>query len=261
MAKKKVNAPPTEDEQNERALRDTRAMKINEPTIFYEVGQDVKYGGFDRAKVLEAFDGGKIYKLHCESDKDVHGTPTIEVCIRHAVWHDVFMPFKMTNVGEPISRKDDLRIVFYMGDISSLLHKYYYFGVNMNPDYQRDLVWTEEQEHSLIDSIYNHVEIGKFAFNHCGYTGEYGYEIIDGKQRMNTLLKFAEGRIKYKGKTIFEMHSIDRYFFENYPVSFGEIRNATKEQVYRYFIKLNTGGVSVSKEHLQKVVELLNNEV
>lgn len=261
MAKKKVFIPPSLDEQNAHALRDAREMKLNDPTIFYEVGQEVKYGGFDKAKVLEVIDGGKIYKLHCEKYENKHGVDTVEVNIRYGVWHDIFNTFELTNVIEPFSKRNELRIDFYNADINSLLHKYYFFGVNMNPEYQRDLVWTEEQEHSLLDSIYNHVEIGKFAFNHCGYTTDTTYEIIDGKQRLNTLIKFTEGRIKYRGKTIFEMHSADRYFFENYPVSFGEIRNATKEQIYRYFIKLNTGGVSVSKEHLANVAKLLDNEI
>ena len=94
-------------------------------------------------------------------------------------------------------------------------------------------MWTETQEQDLLDSIYNNIEIGKFAFIELPYNENdpTTYEILDGKQRLNTLLKFHQGRIKYKGLTIFEMHSIDRYHFENYPISLGELRNATKEQL------------------------------
>ena len=73
----------------------------------------------------------------------------------------------------------------------------------MNPDYQRDYVWELSDKQLLIDSIFNNIDIGKFAFIHLDYktwnkTG-YAYEILDGKQRLKTIIDFYENRFSYKG--------------------------------------------------------------
>ena len=66
-----------------------------------------------------------------------------------------------------------------------------------NPEYQRGVVWTTQQQQKLIDSvlrgyqlpvIYLH-DVKKVA---AGLTQE-GYDIIDGQQRMESLYRFAEG--------------------------------------------------------------------
>ena len=51
------------------------------------------------------------------------------------------------------SKNQDVRINFNNSTIESLLHTYYNFGINMNPDYQRDYVWTMEDKLLLIDII------------------------------------------------------------------------------------------------------------
>lgn len=238
-----------------------RKRGVPEPTVFYAVGDEVKWGGMIKSTVLEIYDNGKIYLLDCVTTK-AYSSDTYENCLRIAVWYDVYKPIKSLEHVPVIRKRDDTRIEFFRSDLSSLLFKYYDFIVNMNPEYQRDLVWTETQEQALLDSIYNNIEIGKFAFIHLDYNANdpTSYEILDGKQRLNTLIKFNEGRIKYKGLTIFEMNTIDRYHFYHYPISFGELYNATKKQVYEYFLKLNTGGVTVPEAHLNKVRELYQSE-
>jgi uncharacterized protein with ParB-like and HNH nuclease domain len=131
----------------------------------------------------------------------------------------------------------------------------------MNPNYQRELVWNEEQEQALLHSIFSNIDIGKFSFIELPYDVNIreSYEILDGKQRLNTIVKFTEGRIKYNGKTFFEMNPYDRSMFKNKAISVGDVSGVTKKQVYEYFIKLNTGGVSVTKEHINKVQSLLDN--
>ena len=39
----------------------------------------------------------------------------------------------------------------------------------MNPDYQRGLVWDEENKTLLLNSIFNNIEIGKFSFIKLNY--------------------------------------------------------------------------------------------
>ena len=251
------------EEQNRlKQIQELRTRCVPEPTVQYNVGDVVQYGGMKKATVLEVYDNGKIYLLDCVTTQPYSNDKFMNV-LRVAVWYDVYQPIETLKDVPVIRKKNDIRIEFYRSDIQGLLFKYYHFGVNMSPEYQRDLVWTETQEQALLDSIYNNIEIGKFAFIELPYNENdpTTYEILDGKQRLNTLLKFHQGRIKYKGLTIFEMHSIDRYHFEGYPISIGELRNATKKDIYNYFLKLNTGGITVPESHLDKVRDLLEKEV
>lgn len=259
----KTISPEEQEEQNfQRSLAELREQPIHNPTVKYEIGEDVKFGGFTRSKVIDILDNGEIYILHCESDKTQHGKSNTETCKRVCPWFDVFKKNETFANVPIISKRDDMQISYFQQDISSLLNRYYFHGIIMNPDYQRDLVWNEDQEQSLLHSIFNGIDIGKFAFISLPYTSDVreAYEILDGKQRLNTIIKFTEGRIKYQGKTFFELHPYDRSFFEGKSISVGEARNVTKKQIYEYFIKLNTGGVSVSKEHIEKVKSLLEKE-
>jgi len=256
--KKPVVVQLTKEQQLQKSLSFAReANFMPSPTVFYEVGDMVQYGGFVTAKVLELIEDGKYYHLECVDHKNI-------VDSRIANWYDVFKTYDSLKDIEIHSKRDESRINFFQQDIQSLQHRYYGFGVDMNPEYQRELVWDENREHALLDSIFNNIEIGKFAFIHLEFKGDPTapcYEILDGKQRLNTIIKFTEGRIKYKGKTIFEMNGVDRHHFENYSISVGELRNATKKQVYEYFLKLNTGGITVPETHLNKVRDLYKSEV
>lgn len=82
------------------------------------------------------------------------------------------------------------------------------------------------------------------------------YEIVDGKQRLNALMEFFEGRFKFKGLYFREMHVFDQNHFENYPVSVGECENISRAQILKYFLKLNVSGKPQDPNHLEFVRKL-----
>lgn len=89
---------------------------------------------------------------------------------------------------------------FRQGSISTLLNLYYFQGVNMNPIYQRGLVWNEQDKESLIESIFLGANIGLFIFRDSnGKLDEPWNEIVDGKQRLSTIVDFFENRFRYRG--------------------------------------------------------------
>lgn len=132
----------------------------------------------------------------------------------------------------------------------------------MDPDYQRELVWSIEDKVKLIQSIFENVDIGKFLFVHLEWDDREdhkSYEVIDGKQRITALVEFYENRFPYKGKYYKDLHPRDKNHFYDYCVSFVEVKNITQKQKYQYFLKVNTGGKVVAEEHLDHVRELLKN--
>ena len=122
-----------------------------------------------------------------------------------------------------------------------------------------------EDKISLLDSIFNNIEIGKFSFialnfhkEEFNFNGDYFFEILDGKQRLTTLREFYEDRLVYRGRTYSQLNVIDRNHFDNYPISFGEVEEPKdRKDIYRYFLKLNTGGKPMSQKQIEKVKNLI----
>jgi hypothetical protein len=135
----------------------------------------------------------------------------------------------------------------------------YHSGVDFSPDYQRDLVWTMEQKISLMESIFNNVDIGKFTFIVHDYSSKSPLysEILDGKQRLSTICEFYEDRFTWRGKKFSELCFEDAHHFTGFPVIRGEVGEITEQQIYKLFIKMNTSGTPISKEHLERIKSLI----
>ena len=128
------------------------------------------------------------------------------------------------------------------------------------PDYQREYVWTEEDKVKLVDSIFRNIDIGKFVFVHNSYHDEYLYQILDGKQRIRAILVFYENRFPYRGKFFNDLSVRDQNWFCDKTIAVAEVERASKQDLLRYFIILNTAGKTMSEEHIQRVKELAEND-
>ncbi|GBE81572.1 hypothetical protein SCP_0313010 [Sparassis crispa] len=80
------------------------------------------------------------------------------------------------------------------------LHTLIHEGViDLNPPYQRGLVWTEPKQMKLLDSIYRNFYVPPVVF--AVYKDEDGEEVmkcVDGKQRLTSIQKFFDGQIPYR---------------------------------------------------------------
>ncbi len=73
----------------------------------------------------------------------------------------------------------------------------------VNRRYQRKLVWTQEEKVSFIDSILKNYSIPLFLLaQNTDERGDDKYEIIDGMQRLNSIVSFIENEfaIEWNGK-------------------------------------------------------------
>ncbi|KAF5334728.1 hypothetical protein D9758_016899 [Tetrapyrgos nigripes] len=71
--------------------------------------------------------------------------------------------------------------------------------VNLEPEYQRDVVWTKEKQTGLIDSILKKFYIPPIIF--VVSTDDDGNETktcIDGKQRLTSIYRFMDGLILHR---------------------------------------------------------------
>lgn len=158
-----------------------------------------------------------------------------------------------------------------------------YFGIDMpetclNPtvinekgeevEFQRGLVWSLEQKQLLIESIYNHVEIGKFVFRKRKFQwvekrikeGKIEHtafsDLVDGKQRYTTLLEFVEDKFPDLSGRYFSSfsHYAQRKFFSYRQLSYVELdENSTDKDTLAVFLAINFTGVPMSRDHIDYV--------
>lgn len=250
----------------ESSLEEIQRMDvIPDPAYTFEVGDRCIYGAFDWSGVLEVCDGGKYYKLFSINfvKKSNMGEYT-SFKIHYEVWFRLSI-YRDSWDDTPIFQEDDDIFFGYsqrdMRSLLSLVFKQY--GIDLEPEYQRGLVWSEAQKWLLIDSIFKNIDIGKFTIIKRPWGDDHNkpatpklWEMLDGKQRITALWEFYTGQFKYKGKYFHELHPLDRYHFKQYRVNYAECDPLTDEQKYRYFLKLNTTGVPIEKEHIERVKEL-----
>jgi len=135
-------------------------------------------------------------------------------------------------------------------------------------EYQRGLVWTLEQKQMLIESIYNHVEIGKFVFRRRSWDwvesrikeGKFEHtafaDLVDGKQRFNALWEFYNDKFPdLHGNLYSDLSSEAQHIFLSYrQLFYVELdEDTTDKDALRVFLAINFTGVPMSKEHIDYV--------
>lgn len=192
MAKKRAIKGITKINQKQAALEGYSyerayhtAKQAGEPSYRFAVGDKVQVGHLLNCVVDEILEGGYMYLVRSGPNSDNYSC---------WAWTNV-RPLDDDKDTQFAKRDSALSRLHYSNrNMYSLLNYHYLFGVDFNPDYQRGSVWDEEDREKLLDSIFAGREIGRFVFKQLPFIranddGNY-YEIVDGKQRMLTLLAF-----------------------------------------------------------------------
>jgi hypothetical protein len=75
--------------------------------------------------------------------------------------------------------------------VQDIINLYKNGQLNLQPGFQRDSVWTDRDRRKLIDSIVRNYPLPS-VFLYCRHqNGEIIYDVIDGKQRIETILMFT----------------------------------------------------------------------
>jgi hypothetical protein len=239
-------------------LRENYRLNL-EPTIKYKIGDRVQRGHVKFSIVTEILDNGTILKLHEIVTDTNYGNPIDHERDSYVLWHQIvpFHSFENDKKLASFIHKSDIRLNYSQRSLSSIFTTVYMFGLDFDPEYQRGNVWELKDKIALIDSIFNDVDIGKFVLIHKEFKlNETSYEVLDGKQRINTLIEFHESRFKYKDKFFHELSYRDQDHFEEHPISMAEIQNVTLKQKLEYFLRLNTSGKPQDVKHMKKIREI-----
>lgn len=154
--------------------------------------------------------------------------------------------------------------------VLELYERYAENKIEINPQYQRDLVWSLEQKQEYITALLKSRAEIKPVFALEYENGNDGiYEVVDGKQRLNAIFEFIEDKFsvpfdKNQGKEMkfSELSAKDVLKILNFNVEQtvficfdGKIPLSFKIEL---FLEINEKGTRISTEHIKKVKRMIN---
>lgn len=130
-------------------------------------------------------------------------------------------------------------------------------GLQLNPDFQRGHVWTEQQQIAFMEFILSGGESGRIIyFNHPGWMNDFigDFVCVDGLQRLTAICRFFNNEIPVFG-----------YFYGEFEdrlsslvaMKFNVNRLKTKREVLQWYIEMNNGGTPHSAEEINRVKKLM----
>jgi len=136
-------------------------------------------------------------------------------------------------------------------------------GLELEPDFQRGHVWTPKQKTAFVEFKLRGGRSGREIYmNHTrwgnGASGGW-YVLVDGLQRITTMLEFLRGEVKAFGYTLeqFRDHDILERSMEHhlsFRINVNDLK--TREEVLKWYLEMNTGGTPHSPEEIARVKKL-----
>jgi len=222
-----------------------QCFRYRNPTRKFDVAELVTILNSEQTySVVWSYADTKVYLLKNINTEEVIVSP----------WHEIFK--------KPKSKK---RIKFFKSfrkapnfqasKISDLITRYYTNDINMNPEYQVEFSWGKSKKEDFLESILINraISIGNFSFMHIFEKDEVQLEeIIDGKERLKTIIDFYEGKITFHEMFFSDLNQLDQEMFLTQACNIGTLPEAIEEEaVIDLFISMNTNSSSVSKSALK----------
>lgn len=139
------------------------------------------------------------------------------------------------------------------------------YGINIDPYFQRPLVWTEERKSKFMEFLLRGGRSLPLLWNSPVYGGHdsknsnLGDEIIlvDGKQRLNCIVQFLENKLPvFNGNLRQDIDGIERHLRRT-SIVFQINRLQTTKQVLTWYMEINEGHVAHTEEELDRVRKLI----
>lgn len=139
--------------------------------------------------------------------------------------------------------------------------------MELNPEYQRGIVWTDEQKQNYIKNLFEgraYIQPTIILYSDDSKPGiSWIWEVLDGKQRLTTIFEFIENEfpININGMDVFFDNLIDKdqRFIMYHDVRYKRImsRHGSKDIDKKYklmlFLEMNLLGTRMDEAHLKKI--------
>ena len=140
-------------------------------------------------------------------------------------------------------------------------------GLNLDPDFQRGHVWNDEQRSRFVEYRLRGGRYGRdiwFNSINWGNSKEQEVQIVDGLQRLTAMRMFLHNEVKAFGQTHEEFHPEDKREMGwniNAGLRFHVNNLATRAQVLKWYLDLNSGGSPHTPSEIMRVRNLLESEM
>ena len=134
-------------------------------------------------------------------------------------------------------------------------------GLELNPDFQRGHVWTEEQQIKWIEFFLRGGKTGNIIYlnkpDWMGTVPEGAYNdfvCVDGLQRITAIQRFMKNEIPVFGSYYNEFEDSVR-LAQTIKVNINNLKS--KKEVLQWYIDMNSGGTPHSDEEIARVRSLI----
>lgn len=133
--------------------------------------------------------------------------------------------------------------------------------LDMKPDFQRNQVWTNKQKSFLIDTILRGYPIPEIYIQELvSEEGRAQYLIVDGQQRIKSVIEFMEGKLVLNGQdspewadmTFDDLSAEDKRKFYEYNFVIRILPEMNDEEIRSIFQRLNRNVASLNKQELRQ---------
>ena len=134
-------------------------------------------------------------------------------------------------------------------------------NINLSPEYQRDFVWTLKQKQEYIMALLkSRAEIRPVFIQEFDGENEK-FEVVDGKQRLNSIFGFINDEFPLEEGTFFsQLSEEDVKKILRFNVEYTRFISFTDKIPYDFklelFLELNAKGTQMSKEQINRVQEM-----
>lgn len=148
-------------------------------------------------------------------------------------------------------------------DLSWFLDMYNTGKLNLNPPYQRRSVWTPKDRRFFLDTIFNNYPCPAIYLQKEITSTSYKYNVVDGKQRLQTVIDFYENHIALDsnfadvtiaGKKWKEIEKVQKYrnAFLNYRFSMEQLTSDVDDAGWNaVFDRVNRNQKTLKEQELR----------
>lgn len=220
------------------------------------VGGEVEIGALENAVVEEIRDP---YVLVSYDNKPSRDNPVPLYDRHYNVWYwwDLLPKNQYRDEGYKFSEERRTWTTWSNSGLDQLIDMGCRGEFEDNPDYQRGYVWSWLDKYNFIKSVFDGLDLGKFVLVRYDYPRNQT-EILDGKQRISTVVDFVLGRFKWNDRYWWEISWADRHQFTSRMVQYIRLDGSrtTRAERLRLFLEVNAAGVPQTEVHLTKVRQL-----
>lgn len=119
--------------------------------------------------------------------------------------------------------------------------------LDLSPSYQREFIWSLNDQKELINTIYKKYPLPNLFINIL----ENGkMEMVDGQQRTRSIYRFYKSEIKFTRKDVQQNIEIEDYLNYQIPVIF--IEKAKQEEIREFYVLINKKGKFLNNAEVQR---------